>query len=320
MLKRCPKFFITLVIVFMSILCSNSTVTFASHWPVSGDVGSHDPTLAKDGNTWWSPSTGQGLPMKYSSDGKVWHQGIPIFPKELSWWRNYAPKMGNNDVWAPDLKYYRGRFWLFYCVSEFGKNNSAIGLMSCTSVNKGDWRDDGLVISSKAGKDKFNAIDPNLVIDADGKPWLTYGSWFDGIHVVRLNSSTMKPAGNSYSIAKRSGGIEGTSIIYANGYYYLFASIDKCCSGVNSTYKIAYGRSRNITGPFVDKNGNNMTNGGYSLLDTGNGRWKGPGGQYVYQNGNSFLIARHAYDAENNGAPTLLISDLYFDSQGWPIY
>lgn len=320
MFKKVSKIIMALAVVFISVIFSNSMPASASHWPVSGDIGSHDTTLAKDGNTWWCASTGQGISMKYSSDGKVWHQGVSIFPKELSWWRKYAPKMGNNDVWAPDLKYYRGRYWLFYCVSEFGKNNSAIGLMSCTSVNKGDWRDDGLVLSSQSGKDKFNAIDPNLVIDKDGKPWLTFGSWFDGIHVVRLNSSTMKPSGNISSIAKRSGGIEGASMIYANGYYYLFASIDKCCSGVNSTYKIAYGRSKNITGPFVDKNGKKMTSGGYSLLDTGNDRWKGPGGQYVYQNGNSLVIARHAYDAQNNGAPTLLISDLYFDSNGWPKY
>ncbi|MDS0528499.1 glycoside hydrolase family 43 protein [Clostridium sp. SHJSY1] len=319
-LKRMIKTLFVLGLISVSVLCVSNMKASAAAWPLSGDVGSHDPTLARDGNTWWSPSTGKGLSMKYSNDGKVWHQGIQVFPKELSWWRKYAPKMGDNDVWAPDLQYYKGRYWMFYCVSEFGKNNSAIGLMSCTSVNKGDWRDDGMVISSKAGKDAYNAIDPNLVIDKDGKPWLTFGSWFDGIHVVRLNQTTMKPTGTISSIANRSGGIEGASMVYNNGYYYLFASIDKCCSGVNSTYKIAYGRSKSITGPFVDKNGVDMRKGGYSLLDTGNGRWKGPGGEYVYKNGNSWVIARHAYDANNNGAPTLLISDLYFDSKKWPIY
>lgn len=319
MLKSKFKFVLaTAVLIF--VIPRTPLPVSAAAWPLSGDVGSHDPTLAKDGNTWWSPSTGAGLPMKYSSDGKVWHQGIPVFNSELSWWRQYAPKMGKNDVWAPDLKFYNGRYWMYYSVSEFGKNNSAIGLMSCTSVNKGDWKDEGVVLSSKAGKDSFNAIDPNLVIDASQKPWLVYGSWFDGIHIVKLDPATMKPVGTHYSIAKRNGGIEGASMVYANGYYYLFASIDKCCDGVKSTYKIVYGRSKSITGPFVNKNGVDMRNGGYSLLDSGNDRWKGPGGEYVYQNGGSWLIARHAYDAYNNGAPTLLISDLYFDSNKWPTY
>ncbi|RDU25142.1 glycoside hydrolase family 43 protein [Anaerosacchariphilus polymeriproducens] len=319
MLKYKSKFILATAILLFVISKANLPVSAAA-WPLSGDIGSHDPTLAKDGNTWWSPSTGAGLPMKYSNDGKVWRQGIPVFSSELSWWRQYAPNMGKNDVWAPDLKFFNGRYWMYYSVSEFGKNNSAIGLMSCTSVNKGDWKDEGVVLSSKAGKDSFNAIDPNLVIDASGKPWLVYGSWFDGLHVVRLNASTMKPSGTKYSIAKRNGGIEGASMIYANGYYYLFASIDKCCNGVNSTYKTVYGRSKNITGPFVNKQGVDMRNGGYSLLDSGNSRWKGPGGEYVYQNGSSWVIARHAYDAQNNGAPTLLISDLYFDSNKWPTY
>lgn len=294
----------------------------ASHWGLSGGVVTHDPTIVREsGSTWWSASTGQGIGMKYSTNnGKTWTDGLPIFAKPLSWWKNYAPNMASNDVWAPDLEYYRGRYYCFYSVSEFGKNNSAIGLVSCSSISKGDWRDDGVVISSKAGKDSFNAIDPNLVVDEKGKPWLVYGSWFDGIHVVRLNQSTMKPAGSATKIAYRSGGIEGPCIMYNNGYYYLFTSIGKCCNGVNSTYKIMYGRSKSITGPYVDKNGKKLTSGGGTILDSGNSRWVGPGGQDVYRNSSmGYVIARHAYDASNNGTPTLLISDLYFKN-GWPTY
>lgn len=294
----------------------------ASHWGLSGGVVTHDPTIVREsGSTWWSASTGQGIGMKFSTNnGKTWTDGLPIFAQPLSWWKNYAPNMTTNDVWAPDLEYYRGRYYCFYSVSEFGKNNSAIGLVSCSKISKGDWRDDGVVISSKAGKDSFNAIDPNLVVDANGKPWLVYGSWFDGIHIVRLNQSTMKPAGSPTKIAYKSGGIEGPCIMYNNGYYYLFTSIGKCCNGVNSTYKIMYGRSTSITGPYVDKNGKSLTSGGGTILDSGNSRWIGPGGQDVYRNSSmGYVIARHAYDASNNGTPTLLISDLYFKN-GWPTY
>ena len=297
----------------------------ASFWNLSGGVVTHDPTIIKEsGNLWWSASTGQGIGIKYSTNGgKTWTDGVQIFSQPLSWWKTYAPNMTTNDVWAPDLEYYRGRYYCFYSVSEFGKNNSAIGLVSCSSISKGDWRDDGVVISSKSGKDSFNAIDPNLVIDANGKPWLVYGSWFDGIHIVRLSQSTMKPSGSATKIAYRSGGIEGPCIMYANGYYYLFTSIGKCCNGVNSTYKIMVGRSTSITGPYVDKSGKKLTSGGGTILDSGNSRWVGPGGQDVYKTGRSgnysYVIARHAYDAENNGTPTLLISDLYFKN-GWPTY
>lgn len=307
------------ILTLVSVLILSVPASAAS-WALSGDTFSHDPSIIKEGNLWWSPYTGNGLPMKYSTDGKNWKEGTKRFSSPLSWWKTYAPKMTTNDVWAPDIKYFNGRYWMYYCVSEFGTNNSAIGLTSCSSIAKGDWRDDGMVIYSKSGKTSYNAIDPNLTIDSSGTPWLTFGSWFDGIHIVKLNTSTMKPTGSISKIAYRSGGVEGPNIIYANGYYYLFVSIDKCCKGVNSTYKIAYGRSKNITGPYYDKNGVDMQKGGYSLLDTGNTRWIGPGGQSIYKNGSSWIIARHAYDANNNGRATLLISDLNFDSQKWPTY
>ena|GEM_PF-1264815 len=292
----------------------------AGNWPLTGATGAHDPTIIKEGARWWCFTTGQGLPVKSSPDGLAWTQGVRLFDTELPWWRTYAPNMGTLDVWAPDLHFFANRYWCFYCVSEFGKNNSAIGLKSCSSILAGDWRDEGLIISSKAGVDAYNAIDPSLTVDSTGAPWLTFGSYFDGIHLVQLDPATMKPMGTNYNIARRINGVEAPNIVYNNGFYYLFVSIDTCCQGVNSTYKIAYGRSTSITGPYVDKNNLPMMSGATSLLDTGDSRYKGPGGEYVYHNGNAWVIARHAYDALNNGAPTLLISDLYFDSDNWPTY
>lgn len=294
--------------------------TSAAVWPLTGALGAHDPTVLKDGTVWWCFTTGTGLPAKFSSDGLYWEQRTPLFSAEDSWWRTYAPTMGNLDVWAPDARAYNGRIWCYYCVSEFGKNNSAIGLLSCTSVAAGDWRDDGFVLGSKAGTDAYNALDPSLATDALGNPWLVFGSWFDGIHLVPLDPTTMKPSGPMVSLAKRANGIEGANIVYANGYYYLFVSIDRCCLGVNSTYKIAVGRATAITGPYYDKSGVAMLNGGGTIFDSGNSRWIGPGGENVSQVGDGWIIARHAYDAQANGAPTLLISDLYWDADHWPTY
>ncbi len=290
----------------------------AADWALTGALGAHDPGIIKEENTWWAFSTGPGIPVKHSPDGLAWAQGAPVFPSELAWWRTYAPTMGPNDVWAPDVHRFAGRTWCYYCVSEFGKNNSAIGLTSCSSVAVGDWRDDGLVLGSAAGTDSFNALDPDLVVDSAGNPWLVYGSYFDGIHVVRLDPATMKPTGSATSIASRPNGIEGSNIVLHGGYYTLFASIDQCCQGVNSTYKIAFGRSLAITGPYVDLSGAAMLGGGGTVLDSSGARWKGPGGESVYDDGNGWVIAFHAYDAQNSGAPTLMISDLYWDAGGWP--
>jgi arabinan endo-1,5-alpha-L-arabinosidase len=292
----------------------------AASWALTGAVGAHDPTIIKEGNTWWCFTTGTGLPVKYSADGLNWTQGVQLFSTELSWWRTYASQMGHLDVWAPDVHFFAGRFWCYYCVSEFGTNNSAIGLESCSSIALGDWRDDGLVLSSKSGVQTFNALDPDLTIDAAGHPWLVFGSYFDGIHVVQLDPATMKPTGALTSIAVRANGIEGCNIVRAHGYYYLFASIDQCCMGVNSTYKIAFGRSTSITGPYADQGNGAMLSGGGTVLDSSGPRWKGPGGESVDQNGNDWIIAFHAYDANNSGAPTLQISDLYWDADGWPTF
>ena len=293
---------------------------WAADWPLTGALQAHDPSLIKEGGTWWCFTTGAGLRVKSSADGREWVQAKPLFAAELPWWRKYAPAMRPLDVWAPDVQEFGGRIWCYYSVSEFGRNSSAIGLRSCTSLAAGDWRDDGVVISSRRGLDSYNAIDPFLTTDADGHPWLVFGSWFDGIQLVSLDPGTMKPAGPIRCIAKRENGIEGPNLVCVNGYYYLFVSIDKCCQGVNSTYKIACGRADKITGPYVDKAGVPLLRGGGTVLEAGGERWKGPGGQDVYQNGGAWVIARHAYDATNSGRPALLISDLYWDADHWPAF
>lgn len=293
---------------------------WAAPWTLSGDTVAHDPTLAREDGTWWCFITGSGTPIKYSSDGRNWTQGGKLFDAERSWWRDYAPKMTKLDVWAPDLRKFGDRYWCYYSVSEFGFNNSAIGLLSCSSLAARDWRDEGFVIGSKSGRDGFNAIDPNLAVDAEGAPWLVFGSWFSGIQLVKLDPTTMKPAGEPRTIAKKDNGIEGPALVRANGFYYLFVSVDLCCKGVDSTYKIAVGRSKQIEGPYRDKEGREMLKGGYTVLDVGDERWKGPGGQSVYETGDGWLLVYHSYDADNRGKPRLMLRDLYWDAEDWPSY
>ncbi|GAA5416108.1 extracellular endo-alpha-(1-_5)-L-arabinanase 1 [Paraliobacillus ryukyuensis] len=312
----------SLLLSSLFLFCIIPTAS-AQFWDLSGDTMLHDPSITKEGNTWWAFGTGEvnknGIRVMVSNNGSYWSPTPVIFPSPLSWWKNYVPTHETNQ-WAPDIQYYNGRYWLFYSVSSFGSKNSLIGLTSTTSIQSGNWRDDGLVIRSTMNNN-FNAIDGDLVIDVSGEPWLSFGSFWSGIKLVKLDKYTMKPTGNIHSIAARPNhpehAIEAPNITYRNGYYYLFVSFDHCCQGVNSDYKIAVGRSRQVTGPYYDRNGVNMLQGGGTILDAGNERWRGPGHQDVYNNN---VIVRHAYDAENNGVPRLLINDLYWDSAGWPTY
>ena len=286
--------------------------TYAATWTLSGAIGTHDPGITKE-SIWWigETSTAGGIAIKYSADGKAWTQGVPIFGSGLSWWGAYN---GNTaSTWAPDISRFNGKTNVFYAVSTFGSTKSAIGLAQATSMATGDWVDKGIIVSSVAGA-SVNAIDPAFVTSASGTPFLTYGSWGNGIYITQLNSSTLKPTGNAYRIATASGGLEGANIVYNGGYYYLFASKGICCAGASSTYYIVYGRSTSITGPYLDKNGVDMKNAGGTVFESSDSAYAGSGGQSV-ANG---VIARHRY-AKSNGASILFISDLNF-SGGWPTF
>jgi arabinan endo-1,5-alpha-L-arabinosidase len=297
---------------------SLASLAAAAFWNLSGALVTHDPSITKEGSTRWVFETGTGIGVKFSPDGHAWTQGVRIFANPLSWWHTYAPNQGANDVWAADVHQYNGKTWCYYAVSSFGSKNSAIGLVSATNIATGNWTDNGVVISSGSGT-SYNAIDPNLCFDSSGAPWLAFGSWFDGLHIVKLNTSTMKPTGSITSIAQDTSGIENAFIVRNGSFYYLFVSKGTCCNGASSTYRIAYGRSSSITGPYVDKNGVYMKNGGGTILDSGNSAWKAPGGQSIFNNGGSWVIARHALDVAHNLTPTLLINDLIW-SGGWPSY
>lgn len=292
----------------------------ASTWNLTGDTNVHDPAyIVENGTgTHWVFSTGSGIQVLYSTDGKNYQRSLPIFKEKPAWWSNYVPNQAGLDVWAPDIFYYNGTYYLYYAISTFGSKVSAIGLVTTNSISGGIWKDQGLVMYSNDAS-SYNAIDPNVTQDKKGNLWMVFGSWSNGIYITAINKDTMKPTGNSYRIATKSGGIEAPNLVYNRdtGYYYLFVSIGKCCSGLDSTYKVAVGRSKSVLGPFYDKNGVDMKNGGATVIDSGNTAWIGPGGQDV--NGTN-VIARHAYSAAENGAPKLLISDLYWDADGWPYY
>ncbi|MCL6589383.1 MAG: family 43 glycosylhydrolase [Firmicutes bacterium] len=312
-MSHSKKVVLKVLLICLAVLLIGVSAVWAAVWNLSGSLGVHDPGIAKEGNTWYVFSTGQGIQRKTSSNGLVWSQISQVFSAGLSWWKTYVPGNSGNDVWAPEIGYYNGKYWLFYSISTFGSNTSCIGLASASGNLGGAWTDNGLVIRSTSSNN-YNCIDPSFVIDANNNPWLVFGSFWNGIHLTRLDPATMKPTGSLYNIARRSGGIEAPNIIYQGGYYYLFVSFDKCCSGTSSTYKIAYGRSTSITGPYLDKDGTDMLNGGGTILLSTSGNIIGPGGQSILNNS---VLCYHYYDGAAGGVSKLRINDLYF-SGGWP--
>jgi arabinan endo-1,5-alpha-L-arabinosidase len=287
-----------------------------------GDVvGVHDPCIIKEGAHYYVFSTHGGIQVRKSAELKNWEKDGEVMAEIPIWARRQVPEA--KDLWAPDISFFNGKFHLYYAVSSWGKNLSCIGLATNKTLNRNSelfhWVDEGLVVASNSG-DNFNAIDPNVVLDQDGKPWLSFGSFWSGIQIVLLDRKTGKPIGPLLLIAGRDGGpIEAPFIIRKGGYYYLFVSFDQCCNGVKSTYKIMVGRSRRVDGPYLDYTGKTLTSGGGTLVLAGYGRFRGPGHNGVLREGNTDYLVHHFYDGEAGGAPTLQIRPIIWGNAGWPL-
>lgn len=310
---------------------------------VEGDIEyTHDPSIAKDGDTWYLFGTANGpvrkgeLPVRCSQDLHEWKLCGYVFDKIPDWIVKQSPK--TKELWAPDISHFNGEYHLYYAFSVFGKNTSGIALLTNKTLNPSSpdfhWVDRGLVLRSRL-EDDFNAIDPNLVIDEKGQPWLAFGSFWTGIKMRQIDAKTGLLSSKDtklYSLARRRRpdnpppnppglpgdwqAIEAPFIVRHGDYYYLFVSFDLCCRGTKSNYKTMVGRSRNVTGPYVDAKGTPMLKGGGTPLLLGNSRWVGPGGESVLQQKSGDIIVFHAYDAKTGDA-YLQISTLAWVN-GWP--
>ena len=239
--------------------------------------------------------------------------------------------------WAPDIEYFNGKYHLYYSVSSWGTIDSAIGLATSPSLANPTWTDQGKVVQSdavwEAGPNTdttgFNAIDPSIFVDTDGTAWMTFGSYSSGILVTQLNPATGKRLNTSTLTAtvvanNAPGGgwgssLEGASLTKHGSYYYLFVNDGGCCSGVDSTYNMRVGRGTSPTGPFLDKNGVNLANGGGTLFLDDNGKYLGPGHFERFTDGGQDYFSFHYYNADVVGAPTLGIHELYWNND-WPSY
>jgi len=299
-------------------------------------VSIHDPVMAKEDDRYYLFSTGPGITIYNSEDLVHWRRQGRAFEDQPSWAKEVAPSF-NGHIWAPDIIHREetDQYYLYYSVSAFGKNTSAMGVtvsdtLDPESENYG-WEDQGIVLRSVPNRDLWNAIDPNIILDEEGTAWMSFGSFWGGMKLVKLDETWTRPAEPQewYSIAKRDRSvlvddtlagpaeIEAPFIFKKGDYYYLFVSWGLCCRRADSTYHMVVGRSKELTGPYLNKDGKDMNKGGGTLVLEGNEDWYGVGHNSAYTfNGTDYLVF-HAYEAADEGLQKLKIAEIQWQD-GWP--
>lgn len=298
-----------------------AATTYPNPGVVTGNTGVHDPGVVRAANgTYIIPATGNNLPILTSTDRTAWRSTGVVWPNGASWTQPYTA--GSAALWAPDISFHGSQYYLYYAASTFGSQHSGIFLATSPTGAAGSWTNRGLVIESSSAVD-YNAIDPNLIVDAQNHWWLVFGSFWTGIKLIAIDPATGLRSTTDTTVralAQRfvnSNSIEAPFLFQHGGMYYLFVSFDFCCRGAQSTYRIMVGRSSSVTGPYVDKSGVAMTSGGGTEILASHGSIHGPGGQSVFTDVDGTILVYHYY--ADSGASFLGINRLAWDSAGWPV-
>lgn len=307
----------------------------------------HDPTVVRDDDgTYYMFSTDSvansdiipaGVHIRISKDLVEWtYAGTALdgVPGPAADWS------GAKGLWAPEVVRRESGDWhMYYSASTFGSNTSAIGLAVAPSP-AGPWHDRGLVVATRSGQHSQNAIDAAVTFDADGAPWLTYGSFFSGIYILPLDRMSGLPLveGDLGAVIARrpksvEGAVEGAFILRRpeDGRYVLFASYDS----LFSTYNVRVAVADEITGPYRDFRGLAMTDldatpasvgikvlGSYQF-DGGTG-WLAPGHNSVLtQDGPDgkaeHFMVHHVRFATDPTEHEVQLRRLFFTAAGWPV-
>ncbi len=291
---------------------------------LDGEIGVHDPsTVISQAGHFYAYGTGNGLPVLTSDDGWTWRRagslmsavpGGKVGPAVLA--------RGGDNTWAPDVIHVGDRYFLYYAAPAT-QPRAAIGLLVGRTLDPSApdyrWEDRGPVVWSDGIEDS-NAIDPGVLLAPDGKLWLTYGSYFGFIRLVELDPATglrRFPDRKPIDIAINS---EASIPIYHDGWYYLLVTHGSCCQGANSTYNIRMGRSRKVTGPYLDNMGIDMLEGGGKSFAASRGRHVGPGhfGRLDLGDGVEKFSLHYEADLDRGGISVLDIRPLLW-RDGWPV-
>jgi len=291
---------------------------------LDGEIIVHDPsTVIADGGRYYTYGTGNGLPVLTSDDGWTWKRAGSLMSAVPG--GKAGPDVlakGGNNTWAPDIIHIGDKFFVYYSAPGT-QPKSAIGLLIGRTLDPQSpdykWEDGGPVVWSDGIEDS-NAIDPGVLLGPDGRLWLTYGSYFGYIRLVELDPKTGKrryPDRAPVNIAINS---EASILIHHDGWYYLLVTHGSCCQGANSTYNIRVGRSRQVTGPYLDNMGVDMIEGGGKLFAGSRGRHVGPGhfGLLDLGAGVQKFSLHYEADLDRGGVSVLDIRPLLW-RDGWPV-
>lgn len=272
---------------------------------LDGQVGIHDPsTIVRcDGKFYTWGTGGRGL---VSADGWTWERGGTY---------------GGGGL-APDVIHLGDRYYLYYAVAR-GQPRAEIHMVSNKTLDPKSpdykWEEGGAVASSD-GIEDCNAIDPGVFLDPnDGRLWLTYGSYFGFIRLVELDPKTGKRLHPDQAPIDLAVNCEASVMIYRDGWYYLLATHGSCCAGADSGYNIRVGRSKKVTGPFLDHEGIDMIQGGGKLFLGSEGRWIGPGhfGLLDLGEGVQKFSCHYEADLDRGGSSVMDVRPLLW-RDGWP--
>ncbi|KAK9479835.1 glycosyl hydrolase [Lipomyces japonicus] len=307
-----------------------------------GTIHVHDPSVIKHNGSYYVFSTHDlvGYGKAPSMYGPWVKQGSVLVNASV-----IDVGITNTDPWAPDIHKVGDTFYLFYSISTFGSQSSAIGLATSKTLEVGSWTDHGLVIQS-SGTASYpynvsNAIDPNLLVETDSRgkvtsAYLQWGSFWQDIYQIPLTTDLKVPPDAAKKAVHLAydpvapSPIEGAYLHKAsNGYYYLFVSHGVCCGYSASLplpgkeYKIVYGRSTSPNGPFLDKEGNKLTEGGGSAIYGSHQYVFGPGGQGVFYDDDAKkdILYYHYVDTRLNltdSSKLLGWNYLEYTKDGWP--
>jgi arabinan endo-1,5-alpha-L-arabinosidase len=287
---------------------------------LSNRITTFDPSMLVVGDTYYLFSGIQSVGMGSSTDLTNWTT-TALLEARPAW----APLKDNKLLLAPDVAHYAFRYQAFYAyfsVRDLAANTACIGHATSTMLTPAAFRDNGEpVLCSKQGDD-YTAVFPNVVVDEGGFPWLAFGGPLTPIKIVRVDFDRGVPIEQFISLADSPDAeVQSPFIVRRCGYYYLFVSVGRwCCAGsAPSTSAIYVGRSTNLTGPYVDRSGKPMLEGGGTLVLAGNDRWYGPGHNSVVFTASGAYNVYKVFDSTADSSPELHIAELRWDAEGWPI-
>jgi len=265
----------------------------------------HDPStiMECDGKYYTFGTGGGGL---ISEDGWTWKGG--------------AVRPGGGV--APDVVKIGDRYYVSYAKGVGGHASNIYVMWTKTLDPKSPdfgFKDETLVASSD-GIEDCDAIDPAFLLDpTDGRLWCSYGTYFGFIRLVELDPKTGKRVEGNKAI-NIAIDCEATDLMYQDGWYYLLGTHGTCCDGANSTYNIVVGRSKKVTGPYLDNVGRDMIQGGGKMVLAAGGRVAGMGhfGRFVLGKGVEKMSCHYEADLDQGGRSVLGIRPLLWKN-GWPV-